>query len=79
VLAEEHRIVARRLGVKTTVAAVIRFQVIAVEIRAVAMDPIEHGLDASRVACKHLRTVAKETGGYMFDRIEPETIALRGV
>src|SRR5438105_2780836 len=75
-LAKEQRVVARRFGIETTVPAVVGFNIRAIEVRAITMDPIEHRLDAAGIAGEDLRAVAKERRGHVLDGIEPKAIAL---
>ncbi len=82
-LAEEHRVVARRFGVEEAVAVAIRLHVsVARHVAPVTVRPVVHRLDAANVAgeariiAQGPVIVAKEVGGHMLHRVKAKPITL---
>ena len=76
VLAEQHRVVARRLRVETTAPVVVGLDIaIAQHVVPIAMGVIKHRLDSSHVAAPTGRVVAKKGRRHMLDRVHPEPVA----
>src|SRR5229473_1197253 len=75
-LAEQQRVIAGRLGIETTIAAVIGLDVtVPRDVGAIPVRVIVHRLNAAGVAVPTCGSIAKKSGWHMFYRIQPEAVA----
>ena len=76
--AEQHRVVARRFRVEHAVTTVVCFKIaIAQNVRAVAVDVIEHRLDRAAVTVERRRRITEKTRRNVLHRVEAKAVALR--